>query len=58
MGNLKLIFPFYFLNTDISLGIRPTLTISSICIENILIERRMSQIVYLGPSFDFRAING
>ena len=51
-------FPFYLLNTDISLGITPALIKSSICIGNILIEGRSSQIVYSGSSLLFRAKNG
>ena len=30
----------------------------SVYIENILIEGKVSQIIYLGPSFYFRAKNG
>ena len=30
----------------------------SVYIENILFEGRVSQIIYLGPSFHFRAKNG
>ena len=46
------------INMDISLGVRPTHTRLSICIENILIQGRVSQIIYLGHSFHFRAKNG
>ena len=50
------IFPLLFFEHGyISLGIRPTHTKFSTCMENILTQRRVSQIFYLDPSFYFRA---
>ena len=47
------LFNFYFLNQNISLNINFPIIKFHIHIENIWMEGTVSQILYLGPSFDF-----
>ena len=53
MVNKKYFFHFYFLNKDISLNIEVKLLKFSTDVKNILMERSMSQIFYVGFSFCF-----
>ena len=55
MLNLNRFLHFYFLNMDILLGIGLIHTIFSICVGNIPIEGKVSQISHLGSSLIFSA---